>query len=131
MPVKQTLVDFGDGTPPVELADPTMVTHTWESNGDYVLTVTATGIDGISKVMSTNVTAFLQNKPEDKKPARPFVEKTPQPKKGPAESSAELFARAAKEWSQELSQAVAATLDQQKWTLEISHIHTQLTTTSC
>ena len=126
MPVKQTLVDFGDGTPPVELADPTMVTHTWESNGDYVLTVTATGIDGISKVMSTNVTAFLQNKPEGKKPARPFVEKTPQPKKGPAESSAELFARAAKEWSQELSQAVAATLDQQKWTLEISHIHTQL-----
>ncbi len=126
MPVKQTLVDFGDGTAPVELADRTMVTHTWESNGDYVLTVTATGIDGISKVMSTNVTAFLQNKPEVKKPALPFVEKTPQPKKGPAESSSELFARAAKEWSQELSQAVAATLDQQKWTLEISHIHTQL-----
>lgn len=120
MPIQQIVVDFGDGTPPVELAERKAINHTWQAGGEYVMKITATGIDGISRDMLTNVTASLprvaaQIEPEDKKPVN-----------SPAESSSELFARAAKEWSQELSQAVAATLDQQKWTLEISHIHTEL-----
>ena len=120
MPIQQIVVDFGDGTPPVELAERKVIDHTWQSGGQYVMKITATGIDGISRVMSTNITASLpqvavQMKPKDKKPVN-----------SPVETSSELFARAAQEWSQELSQAVAATLDQQKWTLEISHIHTEL-----
>lgn len=129
MPLEQTVVDFGDGSPPVNLEGRTAISHTWQSSGEYVLKVTATGIDGISRVISSKVTAAAASLPEVK--LEPKAEaKIEQPRRGPAESSSELFARTAKEWTEKLAQAatvpVQAHVQDGKYSIEVSHIHAQL-----
>jgi len=120
VPIEMIQIMYGDGGSSsfVAGAIPSRVQHSWNTPGVYDLTVTATGVDGLDRTMTSKVNV-QPVKPSD----TPVVAKA----KGnrPAPSAADLFGEAVGIWAQEVVRRVN---DQMASTpeLEISHIHSRL-----
>ncbi len=122
VPLREIRVDYGDGTPNDELNEPRELVHTWSDPGTYVLTVTATGIDGLERTVSSTIE--IEALPEEE-PALAETGSATTPVFVPAVSSAELFTQTAWEWSRTVANRITSELEAVN-ALEISHIHSNL-----
>ena len=120
VPIQMIQVAYGDGGSSsfVAGAMPSRVQHTWKTPGVYDLTVTATGVDGLDRTMTSKVNV-QPAKPNEAPVAAKAKENRPAP------SAADLFGEAVGIWAQEVVRRVN---DQMASTpeLEISHIHSRL-----
>ena len=122
VPPKSIDVDFGDGQSQTLTTDhiPTQITHAYAQPGRYKLAVTATGIDGLQRTMTSHMRIS----------ARPVVAAAPAAESEPededqlsaGQSTAVLFSDAVEHWAALVATALSPKLEQ----IELSHIHSDL-----
>ena len=120
VPIQMIQVAYGDGGSSSFVAGsmPNRLQHAWKMPGVYDLTVTATGVDGLDRTMTSKVNV---------QPAKPT--ETPvaakEKENRPAPSAADLFGEAVGIWAQEVVRRVNDQMASAP-ELEISHIHSRL-----
>ena len=120
VPMQMVQVAYGDGESSSFVAGsiPNRLQHAWKMPGVYDLTVTATGVDGLDRTMTSKV-SVQPVEPND----TPVVAKEKENR--PAPSAADLFGEAVGIWAQEVVRRVNDQMASAP-ELEISHIHSRL-----
>lgn len=127
LPLASVAVDFGDGTPVVNVpaanAAQAQVEHTYAKEGNYRVTVTSIDIMGFERSFGTNVAARADAPPAPE--AAPAVRASSAVRvrvaATAAESSFDLFRRAAAQFARTVTARTARACDGRK--IGLAHIH--------